>query len=228
MRTADHMNLSRYIMDHMDAGASKLQKAAFIFGSVEPDINMLTYFRGSIRGEEKLRGHNYENVQKYMEKLTNKLTKKLEKGGMGTVRQSFLLGKLVHYVADSFTYPHNSLFFGNLKEHCQYETELHDYVNKTISSVGVNMESIDDGRDIVKYLREMHDRYVSEAPGCENDYRHITHAISVVTERFWQTESVSVPSMRDVAIACKKHIPVTANVSMAAAGNAGMESTGVA
>ena len=90
------------------------------------------------------------------------------------------------------------------------------------------MESIDDGRDIVKYLREMHDRYVSEAPGCENDYRHITHAISVVTERFWQTESVSVPSMRDVAIACKEHIPVTANVSMAAAGNAGMESTGVA
>ena len=96
MRTADHMNLSRYIMDHMDAGASKLQKAAFIFGSIEPDINMLTYFRGSIRGEEKLRGHNYENVMKYMEKLT----KKLEKGGMGTVRQSFLLGKLVHYVAD--------------------------------------------------------------------------------------------------------------------------------
>ena len=80
MRTADHMNLSRYIMDHMDAGASKLKKAAFIFGSIEPDINMLTYFRGSIHGEEKLRGHNYENVQKYMEKLTNKLTKKLEQG----------------------------------------------------------------------------------------------------------------------------------------------------
>ena len=209
MRTADHMNLSRYIMDHMDAGASKLKKAAFIFGSIEPDINMLTYFRGSIHGEEKLRGHNYENVQKYMEKLTNKLTKKLEKGGMGTIRQSFLLGKLVHYVADSFTYPHNSIFPGNLREHCQYETELHDYVNKTISSVGVNMESIDDGRDIVEYLREMHDRYVSEALG-------------------WQTESVSVPSMRDVVIAYKEHIPVTANASMAAAGKTGMESTGVA
>ncbi|WP_242992629.1 MULTISPECIES: zinc dependent phospholipase C family protein [Coprococcus] len=40
MRTADHMNLSRYIMDHMNAGTSKLQKAAFIFGSIEPDINM--------------------------------------------------------------------------------------------------------------------------------------------------------------------------------------------
>lgn len=223
MRTADHMNLSRYIMDHMDAGASKLQKAAFIFGSVEPDINMLTYFRGSIHGEEKLRGHNYENVMKYMEKLT----KKLEKGGMETVRQSFLLGKLVHYVADSFTYPHNNIFPGNLKEHCRYETELHDYVNKMISSVGVNMDSIDDGRDIVEYLRELHDRYVSETPGCENDYRHITHAISVVTERFWQTESVSVPSMRDVAIACKKCIPVTENANMVA-GNTGMETTRVA
>ena len=101
-------------------------------------------------------------------------------------------------------------------------------MNKTISSVGVNMESIDDGRDIVEYLREMHDRYVSEVLGCENDYRHITHAISVVTERFWQTESVSVPSMRDVVIAYKEHIPVTANASMAAAGKTGMESTGVA
>lgn len=228
MRTADHMNLSRYIMDHMDAGASKLQKAAFIFGSIEPDINMLTYFRGSIHGEEKLRGHNYENVQKYMEKLTNKLTKKFEKGGMGIIRQSFLLGKLVHYVADSFTYPHNSIFPGNLGEHCQYETELHDYVNQMIPSDNVNLDSIDDGIDIVEYLEGIHYRYVNETPGCENDYRHITHAISVVTERFWQTERVSVPTMRDVAIACKERIPVTANVSMAAAGNAGMESTGVA
>lgn len=224
MRTADHMNLSRYIMDHMDAGASKLQKAVFVFGSIEPDINMLTYLRGSIHGEEKLRGHNYENVMKYMEKLT----KKLEKGGMGTIRQSFLLGKLVHYVADSFTYPHNSIFPRNLREHCQYETELHGYVNKMIASADVNMDSIDDERDIVEYLREIHDRYVGEAPGCENDYRYITHAISVVTERFWQTERVPVPSMRNVAIACKERIPVTANASMAAAGKTGMDATSVA
>lgn len=27
-------------MDHMNAGTSKLQKAALIFGSIEPDINM--------------------------------------------------------------------------------------------------------------------------------------------------------------------------------------------
>ena len=42
------------------------------------------------------------------------------------------------------------------------------------------------------------------------------------------SESVSVPSMRDVVIAYKEHIPVTANASMAAAGKTGMESTGVA
>ena len=154
---------------------------------------MLTYFRGSSRGEEKLRGHNYENVMKYMEKLI----KKLEKGGMGTVRQSFLLGKLVHYV------------------------------NKMISSDNVNLDSIDDGIDIVEYLEGIHYRYVNETPGCENDYRHIIHAISVVTERLWQTESVSMPSMRDVAIACKKCIPVTENANMAA-GNTGMETTRVA
>lgn len=219
MRTADHMNLSRYIMDHMDVGASKLQKAAFVFGSIEPDINMLTYFRGSIHGEEKLRGHNYENVLRYMEKLT----RRLEKGGMGTIRQSFLLGKLIHYVADSFTYPHNSIFPGNLREHCQYETELHDYVNKMVSSVGVNMESIDDERDIMEYLREMHDRYASGVPGCENDYRYITNAISVVTERFWQTDKVVVPAIQTVALVSKDRFPVSANGNVTIHGDSGMD-----
>ena len=99
MRTADHMNLSRYIMDHMDAGASKLKKAAFIFGSIEPDINMLTYFRGSIRDEEKLRGHNYENVMKYMEKLTKKLEKELS-----SRKACSLCGGFIHISAQQYIF----------------------------------------------------------------------------------------------------------------------------
>ena len=75
MRTADHMNLSRYIMDHMDAGASKLKKAAFIFGSIEPDINMLTYFRGSIHGEEKLR----DTTMKMSKSIWKNLQRNLKK-----------------------------------------------------------------------------------------------------------------------------------------------------
>lgn len=46
MRTADHMNLSRYIMDHMDAGASKLKKAAFIFGKDRAGYQYVDLFQG--------------------------------------------------------------------------------------------------------------------------------------------------------------------------------------
>lgn len=219
MRTADHMNLSRYIMDHMDVGASGLNKALFIFGSIEPDINMLTYLRGSIRGEEKLRGHNYVNVIRYMEKLT----RKLERGGMGSLRRSFVLGKLVHYVADSFTYPHNSIFPGNLREHCQYETELHSYVDKMIADGNVDMSKLDADEDIIAYLENMHGGYVDAAPGPDTDYRFITRAISMVTERFWQTDEVAVPAIQTVAMACKESISVPANVSMTASGDPGMD-----
>ena len=219
MRTADHMNLSRYIMDQMGVGALGLNKALFIFGSIEPDINMLTYLRGSIRGEEKLRGHNYENARMYMEKLT----KKLERGGMGSLRQSFVLGKLVHYVADSFTYPHNSIFPGNLREHCQYETELHSYVNKMIEDGNVDMSKLDADEDITAYLGNMHDSYVEAVPGPDTDYRFITRAISMVTERFWQTDEVTVPAVQTVALACKERIPVPANVSITASGDSGMD-----
>ena len=219
MRTADHMNLSRYIMDHMDSGESKLQKALFVFGSIEPDINMLTYLRGSIHGEEKLRGHNYENVIRYMEKLT----RKLERGGMGSLRRSFVLGKLVHYVADSFTYPHNSIFPGNLREHCQYETELHSYVDKMIADGNVDMSKIDADEDIIAYLGNMHDSYVEAVPGPDTDYRFITKAISMVTERFWQTDEAAVPAIQNVVLACKERIPVSADVSMTVSGDPEMD-----
>lgn len=203
MRTADHMNLSRYIMDKAAGDAPGLLKFLFIFGSIEPDINMLTYFRGSIKGDEKLRGHNYENVRTYMEWLT----KKLENEKMGRFRKSFLLGKLVHYVADSFTYPHNSFFPGSLREHCQYETELHGYVNRMIEMGDVNMDVLPADVDVMEYIEEMHEEYEQDMPGMETDYGYITSAISMVTERFWQTETASSLGTFIPAAICKQRVP---------------------
>ena len=34
------------------------------------------------------------------------------------------LGEVIHYVADYFTFPHNSTYDGNLKDHCYYEKAL--------------------------------------------------------------------------------------------------------
>ncbi len=38
--------------------------------------------------------------------------------------RDYRLGKLTHYVADAFTYPHNRIF-RQPSQHCRYEQELH-------------------------------------------------------------------------------------------------------
>ena len=44
--------------------------------------------------------------------------------------RNYLLGKLIHYIADAFTFPHNNVFKGNLVQHCKYENKLHQaYLN---------------------------------------------------------------------------------------------------
>lgn len=194
MRTADHMNLSRYIMKNMADGAPWILKMAFIFGSIEPDINVLTYFRGSIHGEEKLRGHNYENAVKYMEKLAERL----DSGKLGKLSRSFILGKLIHYVADAFTYPHNAMFKGSLRQHCQYETELHEYVNNMITEDQVKMRKLPENTDAIEYVEAMHRCYEAlertDHTGhsdveLQADFYYITGAISMVTDRFWNVET---------------------------------------
>lgn len=44
--------------------------------------------------------------------------------------KNYLLGKLIHYIADAFTFPHNNVFKRNLVQHCKYENKLHQaYLN---------------------------------------------------------------------------------------------------
>ena len=217
MRTADHMNLSRYIMKNMADGAPWILKMAFVFGSIEPDINVLTYFRGSIHGEEKLRGHNYENALKYMEKLAGRL----ERGKLGKLSRSFLLGKLIHYVADAFTYPHNAMFKGSLRQHCQYETELHGYVNTMIKEDCVKMRKLPENADAIEYVEAMHKCYEAlertdhtgySETELQADFYYITSAISMVADRFWNVETETEDRLEVI----RQGLPVVAGEEMAA------------
>lgn len=62
-------------------------------------------------------GHNYENSSQTMDHLIKKLERSTPGGGIYFYR----LGKLTHYIADSFTHVHNGYFTGSLAEHVQYE-----------------------------------------------------------------------------------------------------------
>ena len=92
-----------------------MARRLFLFGCVEPDINPFTYMRGSVR-HRFLQGHNAENARKHFQKLLERLSR----SGVHSPWQWFALGTLIHYAADSFTFPHNSRFPGSLADHVAY------------------------------------------------------------------------------------------------------------
>lgn len=121
MQTKDHRKLAELLAAEMGENVPYCYKRAFILGNIEPDINLFTYLHGLAWGE-KLHGHNYENILQVMRRLFDSVQRQ-EKIG---IRRYYHLGKLTHYVTDAFTFPHNRVFHGNLREHCRYESELHE------------------------------------------------------------------------------------------------------
>lgn len=48
------------------------------------------------------------------------------------------LGQISHYLADYFTYPHNKIYPGSLKDHCSYEEKLKRDLRRYIRTDAAN------------------------------------------------------------------------------------------
>ena len=65
MKKKDHLLLASFILDLFDSSVLTLHSAAFTAGCIEPDLNVLTYLRGS-RKEKKFHGHNAGNCRTHL------------------------------------------------------------------------------------------------------------------------------------------------------------------
>ena len=121
MRTADHRRLGQYLLREIEEYKNPplLHKISFIWGNIEPDINYVTYLKG-FSENKKFQGHNSQNGMKHIKKLTEKI-----EGKPLNVITCYRAGKITHYIADAFTFPHNDGFTGNIKNHMSYERRLH-------------------------------------------------------------------------------------------------------
>ena len=128
MQTRDHKALALKLVGETNNDGLRRHRRAFLLGCVEPDYNLLTYVRGSIH-YSAFRGHNAENVQAYIRRCIEEL----QHAGLRSAFSYFVLGTLLHYVADTFTYPHNTDFSGNLMEHAVYEKKLHQVFSLALS-----------------------------------------------------------------------------------------------
>ena len=173
MQKRSHKLLASTLLSAQDVFSARRFELAFLFGSFQPDCNPLTYLKGSRRAR-KLRGHNYSNSQPY---IASRIAK-LQNRQRWTMWQYYTLGKLTHYLADAFTYPHNEHYPESLIAHRQYEADLRQYLadyleNRTLRRANAR-------QDLVDAISELHAQYMSTVTDMRRDVQFILRATQLL------------------------------------------------
>lgn len=173
LQKRSHKLLASMLLESEHGFRAKRYELAFLFGSFQPDCNPLTYLKGSRRAR-KLRGHNFSNSQLYI----NQHIRMLQERVRWNIWQYYTLGKLTHYLADAFTYPHNDNYPESLLDHRRYEDELRQYLAKYLSQRTVRREQA--RHDLVTAIDELHQQYMDSVADMRRDVQYILQATAML------------------------------------------------
>ncbi len=169
MKKRSHKLLASTLLECEQGFRARRYEWAFLLGSFQPDCNPLTYLKGSLRAY-KLRGHNFSNSQGYI----NSHIHRLQRCTHWTVWQYYTLGKLTHYLADAFTFPHNEHYPDSLIAHRAYEDDLRVYLSEYLRGRTPCLEQ--SRRDPVLAIDELHRQYMQTRRDVDQDVRYILQA----------------------------------------------------
>ena len=179
MKQKDHKALGKYLLDSVGGGRlwqRTWHRRVFLLGCISPDYIPFTYLRGFHQSHAML-GHN----ARYSSEHIQKSIRRLQTRGVRRYRDCFRLGTLMHYLADSFTFPHTEGFAGNMRAHRRYENDLHGCFEKFLSGepsrhsvVAYTPEKLTD------FLRGGRLEYERGECSCDRDCRQILNACTSV------------------------------------------------
>ena len=183
MRKKSHISLARYLVENLNDEELKKHKFSFYLGSILPDMKpSFIYKRHEIDG-------TYPAVRKHIFRLSEgkKLVEKKKKG-----RKYYMdLGQISHYLADYFTFPHNKIYTGTLKEHCSYEEQLKHELKRFLRSDDVTKLHLKDtelksAEILCDFIQQMHEDYIAAKHNIEHDIWHIVEMNKRVIEGMLQ------------------------------------------
>jgi hypothetical protein len=160
-------------MNGIGEGARRLHRWAFVFGCVEPDYNYLTYLRGSLK-HRMFAGHTFRSTAAYIDGAIARLEARVK----FRYRDYYRLGKLIHYIVDSFTYAHNENFPGSLPDHRSYEMELKEKFAAYLEGRRANATSVQ--KPLFEMLLDEHRRYMALPASQFKDMRFVEHIACTV------------------------------------------------
>ncbi len=187
MKQKDHRALAHYLMNNFGDSSffkKRWNRRLFLLGCIGPDYLPLTYMRG-FRKSHGMLGHNAD----YSRKAIQKKVMRLEKGGLLRWRDGLRLGTLMHYLADSFTHPHNACFSGDMRAHRLYEQQLHERFSEYLKQwhrISVHFLTNEQPFDLLKRLRR---EYQTSEASLDGDCIGILSACSGIFDRLLRTET---------------------------------------
>lgn len=175
MRKKDHIILAKYIIEKTNFRELRMYSGSFQFGSILPDLKLYTYAAG----------HTYEAS---LEVIQKKLYDIIDSGFIGA-REVRKIGEIIHYVADFFTFPHNTIFSGNMKEHCRYEKEMRvsfkHYIKDSANQDARIRRSASMEGELFETLKIQHSSYLDNRVSIYDDFSYITSMALYITQTIY-------------------------------------------
>ncbi|MFW5670706.1 MAG: zinc dependent phospholipase C family protein, partial [Acetivibrio ethanolgignens] len=163
-------------------------KKSFYLGSILPDCtpSFIT------------RRHSIDETLDILRKEIDKITinYNFEKGLSSYYCRH--LGVITHYVADYFTFPHNKIFSGTLKEHCIYEEDLKHAIRNYVKSEEAKRvrEKNDIFRttdEIIAFIKVSHEKYLNTIKETQYDCIYIVELCHRVVDALLQLFELNLP-----------------------------------
>lgn len=173
MQKRSHRLLALSLLESRDGFSKKRFEKAFLFGSFQPDCNPLSYLKGSIRGRT-LRGHNFTNSSRYIDRRIDRFQSR----ETWTMWQYYTLGKLTHYLADAFTFPHNDTYPDSIAAHRRYEDALRCQFAAYMETR--TLARADACADVSAAIAELHRSYAERTSDRQRDICYILEATGLL------------------------------------------------
>ncbi|MDD3184899.1 MAG: zinc dependent phospholipase C family protein [Anaerostipes sp.] len=175
MRKKSHISLAGQIMDSLDLNQVFDYKMPFYVGSIWPDCrpSFITTPHTYDVTYHKIKGKLEEFVEEYNGSDTMNM------------RSCAKLGVMIHYIADYFTFPHNSHYVGNVKDHCIYERDLKHELKSYLSteearSTKDQLKTYSTVDELKEFIQRIHKQYISKIRCVEEDIQYIVKVCTTV------------------------------------------------
>lgn len=164
METRNHLELAKKLANNLNIKG--FNRLVFVFGSIYPDVNVITH----------IRGHYFRKTKKSVyKKIHMCMNNKIKE-----IKYYWNMGVVQHYIGDYFTFTHTIRFKGNVCKHKLYERKLRPTIRKYIKSNRIPKKYCFNERNLLNSIENELEKYSKEKVTYESDVKHIIKMVSLV------------------------------------------------